>query len=649
MLTFPFFVELNSYWDLHRWSIENLEAFWKEILIEGGIRGSFEGGNEAVLHPADAKMDEFPCWFPGFKMNFAENLLFPAAEVDPNSVVINFRSEIAELSADWTWSHLRQEVKRLQGALLAFGVQPGDRIAAYCANCPEVLVFMLAGASIGAIFTAASPDFGPSAVIDRFGQTEPRVLLTCNAVFYNGRVHDHNGKVKEVLAACSFIEKVISLNYIFSHESLVVEDRPCIAYTEIEDSSNATLAFTAPKFTPLSFNHALYILYSSGTTGKPKCITHSAGGCLLQHCKEHWLHGALDASSCLLQYTTIGWMMWQWQVSALQRGTRIVLFDGSPFKPTTDRLLELIDELGVTHFGTSAKYLTHLQETATALIIEHSLLSLKTIFSTGSPLPETAFRFLHDWLPEVQVASITGGTDIVSLFAGGCPLLPVHAGEVQCPCLGMAIEARNEQNQPCSEGDLVCVRPFPCQPLQFWGDDSSHSRYHSAYFSHFPHIWHHGDFIRISGQSGGLTMLGRSDGTLNPAGVRFGSADLYAICAQFSEEIEDALAVGVRRPKWTDEQVYLFLKLKSSVIDDDLKDKLVTRIKSQLSPRHVPAQIMACPGIPHTLNGKKVEVTVKRILSGSTEESAVNLLDPQILEFYRQIGRDLALSENSKL
>lgn len=658
------------------------------MLLESGIRAEVEGDagedleNATVLSPPDAKMDDFPAWFPQVKLNFAENILFPAVAVNPSSIAVNFRAEIPELAVDWTWSHLREEVGRLQAALRAFGVRPGDRIAAYCANCPQVLAFMLAGASMGAVFTAASPDFGPAAVIDRFGQTEPRVLLTCNAVYYNGRVHDHNDKINQVLSACPFIEQVIAFAYIRSHPVEIhatataasVHDYnslPGIAAGNDGESLSLSLSFTS-----MPFSHPLYILYSSGTTGKPKCITHGAGGTLLQHCKEHWLHGCLDRNSCLLQYTTIGWMMWQWQVSALQRGSRIVLYDGSPFKPGTDRLLCLIDELRVTHFGTSAKYLMHLQDVSehekqqqghSPLTEAFQASTLRTIFSTGSPLPEGTFCFLGKWLPQVQVASITGGTDIVSLFAGGCPTLPVHAGEIQAPCLGMAIEARATDGgggKGCSvlEGDLVCVRPFPCQPVKFWGDDAQQTRYRAAYFSRFPHIWHHGDFIRVNPLTGGIVMLGRSDGTLNPAGVRFGSADLYAICAQFAGEIEDALAVGVRRPQWTDEQVYLFLKLKggdaqaapdAAALKDDLKARLVSTIRSQLSPRHVPAQILACPGIPYTLNGKKVEVAVKRILSGATEEPAGSLADPSVMEFYRQLGRELArveeLAQESKL
>lgn len=637
---------MKSYWDLHKWSIDNLEAFWQEIWLQGGIKGDItpsdsNEANEVIISPNEKEeMDHFPTWFPQRSLNFAQNLLYPAVEKADSEPCLHFRSEIDSLSCDWTWGHLRAQVASLQGLLLdEFKIQAGDRIAAYAPNCPQVLAYMLAGASIGAIFTAASPDFGPSAVVDRFSQTQPRVLLTCNGVYYNGRIHDHLEKTQQVLQACPFIESVIQLDYIPEKQGNVVGK--VINWKDIARAVKSTPDLSR-KF---PFSHPLYILYSSGTTGKPKCIVHGTGGTLLQHCKEHWLHGRIDSQSCLLQYTTIGWMMWQWQVGALQRGCRLFLYDGSPFRPQTDRLWLLMQELGVSHFGTSAKYLQLLQESQFKVPTTRPPW-LTTIFSTGSPLPAETFKYLASILPNIQVASITGGTDIVSLFAGGCPLLPVWAGEVQAPCLGMAIEAWNEEAKAGWEGDLVCVRPFPCQPVGFWGDDGEQSKYRAAYFKHFPHIWHHGDFIRISPLTRGIWMLGRSDGTLNPAGVRFGSADLYAICAS-EPLIEDSLAVGVKRSGWADEQVFLFCKLKEAEegkVDcfDALKERLVQKIRSQLSPRHVPARIMPCPAIPYTLNGKKVEVAVKRVLSGAVDLEVANLGDPEVMEFYRQLSREIS-------
>lgn len=637
---------MKSYWDLHKWSIDNLEAFWQEIWLQGGIKGDItpsdsNEANEVIISPNEKEeMDHFPTWFPQRSLNFAQNLLYPAVEKADSEPCLHFRSEIDSLSCDWTWGHLRAQVASLQGLLLdEFKIQAGDRIAAYAPNCPQVLAYMLAGASIGAIFTAASPDFGPSAVVDRFSQTQPRVLLTCNGVYYNGRIHDHLEKTQQVLQACPFIESVIQLDYIPEKQGNVVGK--VINWKDIARAVKSTPDLSR-KF---PFSHPLYILYSSGTTGKPKCIVHGTGGTLLQHCKEHWLHGRIDSQSCLLQYTTIGWMMWQWQVGALQRGCRLFLYDGSPFRPQTDRLWLLMQELGVSHFGTSAKYLQLLQESQFKVPTTRPPW-LTTIFSTGSPLPAETFKYLASILPNIQVASITGGTDIVSLFAGGCPLLPVWAGEVQAPCLGMAIEAWNEEAKAGWEGDLVCVRPFPCQPVGFWGDDEEQSKYRAAYFKHFPHIWHHGDFIRISPLTRGIWMLGRSDGTLNPAGVRFGSADLYAICAS-EPLIEDSLAVGVKRSGWADEQVFLFCKLKEAEegkVDgfDALKERLVQKIRSQLSPRHVPARIMPCPAIPYTLNGKKVEVAVKRVLSGAVDLEVANLGDPEVMEFYRQLSREIS-------
>ena len=615
-------------------------------------------------------MDEFPKWFKNRKLNFAKNLLYPtssagAASIDPDSIAIHFRSEISSLSRSLSWKELRVQVAKAQRILKdKFGVKKGDRIAAYAPNCPEVLVYMLAGASIGAIFTAGSPDFGPTAIVDRFSQTKPKILLSCNAVYYNGKIHDHYEKLGEVVKLCSdSLEKVILIDYIKDYKDN--DD-----YLDWDSLMAGETESIEPTFDNFDFDTPLYIVYSSGTTGKPKCIVHGAGGSLIQHLKEHLLHGSVEPGDVMMQYTTIGWMMWQWLVSGLAAGATLVLYDGSPFRPDPSKLWQLAEELNVTHFGTSAKYLQSLQDTQFTLT--NDLKDLKVIFSTGSPLPADTFKYVYQKLikgSSVQLASITGGTDILSLFAGGCPILPVHAGEIQVPCLGMALACDEPlkgivepdlslKTENC--GDLVCIKPFPSQPVSFWLDDSvRREKYRAAYFSSptCPRVWHHGDFLCFRECTGGLLMLGRSDGTLNPAGVRFGSADLYAICGneKNSKWIADSVAVGVKLDEWKDEQVFLFLLLKDGgeIIHEELLNDLRNQIKTQLSPRHVPAHIHPAPAIPHTLNGKKVEVSVKRILNGNFDLEVVNLANPESIQFYRNFARKLHegkhLHNNNKL
>ena len=646
----------QDYWDLYQWSVDEIEAFWNEIWDFCGIQGLI--GSPDVCLEKYQTMDEFPRWFPNRKLNFAKNLLYPSCGVDPDSVAIHFRSEIDSLSSSLTWSQLRLQVARVRSLLVdRFGIRKGDRIAAYAPNCPEVLVYMLAGASIGAIFTAGSPDFGPTAIIDRFSQTKPKILLSCNAVYYNGKIHDHYGKLREVVEKCSDgLESVIVIDYIKAHGKEG-------DYLYWDDLLGTTNDFSN-EFDEFDFDTPLYIVYSSGTTGKPKCIVHGAGGSLIQHLKEHKLHGSVRPGDVMMQYTTIGWMMWQWLVSGLAAGATLVLYDGSPFRPEPSKLWHLVKELKVTHFGTSAKYLQSLQELNFTLKSIGSIPSLRVIFSTGSPLPCETFKYVYRTLlpaPEnVQLASITGGTDILSLFAGGCPIIPVYAGEIQVPCLGMALGCDEQSGDGLIKkpdlkehcGDLVCFKPFPSQPVNFWRDDPvKREKYRAAYFESpsCPGIWHHGDYLCFCEGTGGLLMLGRSDGTLNPAGVRFGSADLYAICGLFPW-IADSLAVGVKLSDWKDEEVFLFLVLKSSAPEispvelSELKD----RIKSQLSPRHVPAHIHPVLAIPHTLNGKKVEVSIKRILNGNFDLDVVNLSNPESVEWYRQFAKKLHEDEKHR-
>jgi acetoacetyl-CoA synthetase len=581
------------------------------------------------------RIDEIPGWFHGARLNFAENLL---SFKDDQKTALVFANEHG-VQRHVSFGELRGETAALAQAMRnKMGISKGDVVGIWAPNMPESVAWTLAAASIGAIVTAVSPDFGHQSVLDRFQQTKPRLLLSCNAVLYNGKVHGHWEKVAELLQECPSIEQVVWVDYMAEASNKPAGDKwiPCAEFKEEKS--------TPIVFEQLPFNHPLYVLYSSGTTGKPKCIVHSAGGTLLQHLKEHRLHADLTSDDSLLQYTTVGWMMWQWQLSALAMGTTLVLYDGSPFRPTDSSLLELLKELSVTAFGTSAKFLQRLEEIHLA---PPEMPQLKQIFSTGSPLPASTFEYVSSHLPKVRIASITGGTDIISLFAGGNPTLPVYAGQIQCRCLGMAVHAVNTAGASVTDepGDLVCTRPFPSMPVFFWNDPPTgpDSAYQRAYFSAQPGVWHHGDFLQIDGRTGGLLMLGRSDGTLNPAGVRFGSADLYQVVARLPRSlgIKDALAVGMRRMTDPDERVVLFLELDTGhSLSESSVSALKAAIRSELSPRHVPAFILAAPQIPYTINGKKVEVAVKRIISGLPGVSTSSLANPEALDFFRSLSFD---------
>lgn len=550
-----------------------------------------------------------------------------------------------------SYRDLYQQTSTVAAAMRAEGVVTGDIVAAYAANCPEVIIWMLAAASMGAQLTTIPPEFGVAAVKDRLLQTQPKLVLASSAVFYNGRSHDQTSKIRELAGELTNLQRIILLPPAWPHEDQEEggEEKKKKGDTKLMRTWDdfITLPGSSPpsiEFTQLPFNHPLYILYSSGTTGRPKCLVHSTGGTLLQHLKEHRLHSDITREDVFLQYTTIGWMMWHWLVSALALGCTIVLYEGSPFRPSPEQLWLLMAKHGITRFGTSAKYIQNLQE-ASFKAPPSSVAHLKTIYSTGSPLSVANFRYLYASIKgELQVASITGGTDIISLFGAPNPLLPVRAGEIQSAGLGMAIAAFSEEGKPCPKGepgDLVCTRPFPCQPIYFLGDDLKRTKYRAAYFERFPGVWHHGDFVQFSPVSGGLVMLGRSDGTLNPAGVRFGSAELYNVLSAFSA-IEDSLVVGVRRSEETDERVIMFLKTASEeVLTEELIGAIRQAIRTQLSPRHVPAMILYTPAVPYTLNGKKVEVAVKRILSGHGDASSAALANPEALEFYRELAKTI--------
>lgn len=570
-----------------------------------------------------------PDFFAGSRLNFAQNLLFPRTEspLDPSAPAL---MTVTELSTDAvreiTWEDLREAVRKCAAALRALPVAlaPGDVVAGYVSNHAEAVVAMLAAASLGAVWTGISPDSGVSAVLDRLGQIAPKVLFADDGTVYNGKEWPSTAKTAAIVEELSHrgLTTVIVIDTIGTDPRLA--DLEALGVRAVDYASFLSSAPDVPlTFEQLPPSHPLYILYSSGTTGLPKAIVHSALGTLLQHKKEHMLHCSLSPSSRMLYYTTTSWMMWHWSIGALAVGTTLILYSGSPFRPSGHLSLpRLLSDLRVTHFGTSAAYLTALEAADVRPVDEPGidLSRLEAIYSTASPLPPSTFRFVYEaFPPRVNLASITGGTDIISLFGCPCPLLPVRVGEIQCAGLGMAIrvvDSASGEEVPAGEpGDLACVRPFPCQPLTFFGPGGD-AKYRSAYFDRFADtcgaigaVWHHGDFVRILDQgTGSLVMLGRSDGVLKPSGVRFGSAEIYNVLTRFfSADVEDAVCVGRRRAEDTDETVCLFVVMApGKAFNDDFRAKIKSTIRAELSPRHVPGIVEECGGgIPKTSNGKK--------------------------------------------
>lgn len=612
----------------------------------------------------DANVPLFPRphFFEGCRLNFAENLLFPANCPGDDAVAVIAATE--ETREYVSWRDLRERVRQCANALKENGVCTGDRVAAVIGNNTNAVVAMLAATSIGALWTAISPDTGVHAVLERLKQIEPKLLFADNASIYNGKVHDTHAKIKDVVAELPCLEHVVIFKAVPSHDFSLEGVNPhqgrAFFYA---DFIAAVQDPAAPlQFASLDPDHPVYILYSSGTTGAPKPIVHGALGTLIQHKKEHVLHCDIRPGDRLFYYTTTTWMMWHWLVSGLASGATIVVYDGSPFRPFDPEggkgemaMPRLIDELQITQFGTSAKYLSMIEQAAlNPRRHPHrpaTLQTLRAIFSTASPLAPSTFEYVYSsFHPDVMLGSITGGTDIISLFGSCCPILPVYQGEIQCRGLGMAVAAYdytgNDITASNEPGDLVCTKPFPSQPVMFWPPGPvGAEKYRKSYFDVFgPSVWHHGDFVRINPQTGGLVMLGRSDGVLKPAGVRFGSAEIYnVILKHFANEIEDALCVGRRREGIdTDETVVLFVKLAATpsgappTISQDLVARIQAAIRKELSPRHVPGIIDACPEIPVTSNGKKVENAVKQILCGLNIKTGASVANAACLDWYRQ-------------
>lgn len=556
-----------------------------------------------------------PQFFSGARLNFAENLLFPVCNPNEDSLAVIAATEDSREYV--TWRELRARVRECAMAMKALGIDPGDRVAAYVANHCNALVAMLSATSLGAVWTAISPDTGVHAFLDRIQQIDPIVLFADNAVKYNGKVHPVLEKVQAISKQLPKLKAVVLFETVPEFESALVGIVvACGKPWGFKDFLKTGFAGAEMFFLQLEPDHPVYILYSSGTTGKPKCIVHGAIGTLIQHKKEHIIHCDICPGDRLFYFSTCTWMMWHWLVSGLATGAIIVLYDGSPFRPLDSNhvgdlaMPRLIAELGITHFGTSAKYLSILEQKNIFAKESLSFETLRAVYSTGSPLAPSTFEYVYRAFgPDINLGNITGGTDIISLFGAPSPLSPVYSGEIQVRGLGMAVEAWNFEGKDITNtgepGELVCTKPFPCQPIKFFGSNGS-IVYKKSYFETFPGVWYHGDFVRFNPETGGLIMLGRSDGVLKPAGVRFGSSEIYNILLKHFPEVEDSLCVGRRREVDIDETVVLFLKMaRERTFTRDLAENIRATVRSELSARHVPGIIDECPEVPVTVNGKK--------------------------------------------
>jgi acetoacetyl-CoA synthetase len=621
----------TGYDDLYRWSVSDIPAFWAAIWEFGGVIASH--GYDSVLDDPDRMTGAR--WFTGARLNFAENLL---RYRDERTAII-FKGEGREIER-LSYGELFERVVRLAGALRAAGVATGDRVAGYMPNLPETVIAMLATVSLGAVWSSCSPEFGIQGVLDRFGQITPKILFCADGYRYNGQPFDSLERVREIVAAIPAIERVVVVPYL--EEAPRFADIPRAVRYDDFVGREAALSL---KFAQLPADHPLYIMYSSGTTGPPKCMVQGAAGILVNHLKELMIHTDLKRDDTILYLTTCGWMMWNWLVSSLAVGASIVLYEGQPFYPDPGALWQLAQDEGITVFGTSARYLSALEKAGARPGREYDLTRLKTVLSTGSPLAEEGFRYVYrDIKSDVQLASISGGSDLNGCFALGNPIAPVYSGELQCRGLGMRVEVFNGEGRPVlgEPGELVCSAPFPSMPLYFWNDRDG-SLYRKAYFERFPGVWAHGDWCELTG-NGGLIIYGRSDATLNPGGVRIGTAELYRL-VETLPEIVDSLAVG---QQWEgDERVILFVKMATGEeLTGELRERLRRTIREHLSPRHVPAEIIRIADIPYTINMKKVELAVKNVIHGEPVKNRDALANPEALELYRDLPELRSQSAN---
>ncbi|MFI9310416.1 acetoacetate--CoA ligase [Streptomyces triculaminicus] len=622
-----------SYRALHRWSVEELERFWQAVTEWCDVR--FATPYERVLGDRDMPGAQ---WFPGATLNYAEHAL--RASQDPARA-----GEAALLHVDETheprpvtWSELRRQVGSLTAELRRLGVRPGDRVSGYLPNIPQAVVALLASAAVGAVWTSCAPDFGARSVLDRFQQVEPVVLFTVDGYHYGGKRHERADVVAELRAELPTLRAVVHIPLLGT---------PAPEGTLEWDA--LTASDTEPVFEQVPFDHPLWVLYSSGTTGLPKAIVQSQGGILLEHLKQLALHCDLGPGDRFFWYTSTGWMMWNFLVSGLLVGSTVVLYDGSPGHPDTAAQWRIAERTGATLFGTSAAYVMACRKAGVHPARDFDLSTVRCVATTGSPLPPDGFRWIHDAFHEdgedgrdMWIASVSGGTDVCSCFAGAVPTLPVYIGELQAPCLGTDLQAWDAHGKPVTDevGELVVTNPMPSMPVRFWNDPDG-SRYRESYFEMFPGVWRHGDWITLTSR-GTVVIHGRSDSTLNRQGVRMGSADIYEAVERLPE-IRESLVIGVEQPDggyW----MPLFVHLApGATLDDALLDRIKHTIREQLSPRHVPDEVIEVRGIPHTLTGKRIEVPVKRLLQGTPLEKAVNpgsVDDVTLLDFYEQLARE---------
>jgi acetoacetyl-CoA synthetase len=613
--------ETDDYEELYRWSVDHPDRFWSSVWDFCGILAHTRG--DCVVENPDSF--DAVRWFPGARLNFAENLLRFCGD----RAALQFYGENGSRRI-LSFDELRAEVFRLSRALKDFGIAPGDRVAAYLPNLPETIVAMLAATSIGAVWSGCSPDFGVDALVDRFGQIKPRILFAADRYFYNGRRFDLCARVEAILQAIDSIELLVWLPYEGESEH-APSTRGVLIQDFIQDHSPAAIEFEA-----FPFEHPVYILYSSGTTGPPKCIMHGAGGTLLQHFKEHQLLADVHPSDRLFYFTTCGWMMWNWLVSGLGSGATLILYDGSPMYPDANRLFDLVDAAGIDILGVSAGFIDSVRKAGLNPRQSHRLTRLKTILSTGSPLVPENFEFVYRNIkPDLCLSSISGGTDILSCFVAGPPTVPVRLGEIQCRALGMSVKVFDENGRSIigEKGELVCTRPFPSMPVGFW-NDPGRNKYHDAYFNRFPNVWCHGDFAEVT-ESGGVIIYGRSDSVLNPGGVRIGTAEIYRQVGQIPE-VRDSVAVAQSRQG--DVRIILFVRLADGLnLTEDLKARIRSRIREFASPRHVPSKIIQVADIPYTKNGKLVESAVREIVHGRPVKNRDALANPDALKNFEDI------------